>query len=65
MQSYMNKVVYICTGGCGAIITQEQYDEGLTKCGAKGCLHHGHPFEKRLKCADCGKIFLENQTHKH
>ncbi|OGY28436.1 MAG: hypothetical protein A2Z42_00615 [Candidatus Woykebacteria bacterium RBG_19FT_COMBO_43_10] len=24
---------YFCTGTCGAVITQEEYDKGLTKCG--------------------------------
>ena len=61
----MNKVVYVCTGGCGAIIPQEQYDGGLTKCGADGCRHHGQPFEKRMKCTICDKLFTEDQAHNH
>ena len=43
----MDKTVYICTGGCGAVISQEQYDGGLTACGTEGCAHKGHAFKKK------------------
>ena len=42
----MNTNVYVCTGGCGAVISQEQFDKGLQACGADGCDHKGIPFEK-------------------
>lgn len=35
---------YICTGSCGAHITQEEYEGGLTACGTEGCTMHGQPF---------------------
>lgn len=35
---------YICTGSCGAHITEEEYNKGLTACGTEGCTMHGHPF---------------------
>lgn len=35
---------YMCTGTCKAVITQEQYDNGLTKCGTKSCTMYGQPF---------------------
>lgn len=57
--------VYVCTGGCGAVISKEQYDNGLTKCGADGCEHKGIEFEKRLKCTNCGSIFEETSIHNH
>lgn len=61
----MSEEVYICTGGCGAVITQEQFDNGLTKCGTEGCDHKGVDFEKRLKCSDCGSIYEETTPHSH
>lgn len=39
-----NTKTYICTGTCGAHITQEQYDNGLTACGTEGCTMKGQPF---------------------
>lgn len=61
----MDESVYVCTGGCGAVITQEQYDGGLKACGAEGCSHHGMPFEKRLQCSICGALYKEEETHAH
>lgn len=61
----MTDVVYICTGGCGAVISKEQYDGGLTMCGTKGCKNKGIEFEKRLKCSDCQAIYEEATTHSH
>ena len=37
---------YFCNGTCGAVITQEQFDGGLTKCGTKDCSLENHEFEK-------------------
>lgn len=59
----MNQTVYVCTGGCGGEIIQEQYDQGLTRCGTKGCSRDGQPFDKRLKCASCGALYEEGETH--
>lgn len=61
----MDKTVYVCTGTCKAEISEEQYAGGLVKCGAKGCTHEGHTFEKRLKCTECGTIFAESDHHAH
>lgn len=57
--------VYVCTGGCGAQISQEQYNKGLTQCGAQGCQHHGIQFEKRMKCGKCGQLYREGEEHEH
>ncbi len=59
----MDQAVYICTGGCGAVISQEQYDNGLQSCGTEGCPHKGHAFEKRMKCARCGASYKEDEHH--
>lgn len=37
---------YMCTGTCKAVITKEQYDNGLTTCGTKECTMYGQPFVK-------------------
>ena len=47
--SKKDKVEYICEGTCQAQITQKQYDEGLTKCGAKECTLYRKPFKKLTK----------------
>jgi hypothetical protein len=59
----MDEAVYICTGGCGAVISQKQFDEGLQACGAEGCPHKGHAFEKRMKCSKCGALYIEGEQH--
>ena len=61
----MNKIVYICVGTCEAEISEEQYKNGLTKCGGEGCSLKGHEFEKRIKCGECGAIFKEEEVHTH
>ena len=61
----MKKIVYICIGTCKAEISEEQYRDGLTKCGGEGCTLKGHDFEKRLKCIECGAVFKETETHNH
>ncbi len=40
----MKKIAYVCEGTCKAQITQEQFDQGIVKCGAEGCTLHGHHF---------------------
>lgn len=57
--------VYICTGTCKAEISEEEYNKGLIKCGAQGCTHFGHAFEKKMKCLVCGAYFNEGETHTH
>ena len=62
----MVKVVYICTGTCKAEISEEEYNKGLTKCGApQGCTHLGHAFEKRMKCHLCRALYKEGEAHIH
>ena len=59
----MDTHVYVCTGGCGAVISQEQYDAGLQSCGADGCDHKDQAFEKRMKCAHCQGLYKEGEEH--
>lgn len=59
----MDTPVYVCTGGCGAVIDQQQFDGGLQACGTDGCDHKGIPFEKRIKCTRCGELHHEGEKH--
>lgn len=46
---------YVCLGTCQAVISQEQYDNGLTKCGARVCTLKGQQFVKGKKDEVTGK----------
>lgn len=61
----MNTPVYICEGTCAAKISEEQYKNGLTKCGADVCTLKGHEFTKMYECADCSKVMKEDTPHPH
>ncbi len=40
-------VHYVCTGGCGGSVTQEEYNDGKTTCGDEDCEKYGQPFERK------------------
>lgn len=61
----MNTPVYVCEGTCGAKISEEEYNKGLTACGADGCTLQGHAFTKMYECSECGKISREDKPHPH
>jgi len=61
----MDKAVYVCIGSCKAEISEEEYNNGLSKCGTQGCSHFGHTFEKRKKCHICGAYYKEEESHTH
>lgn len=46
---------YVCLGTCQAVITDKEYKEGLTKCGADVCTMKGHPFVEGKKSEVTGK----------
>ncbi len=46
---------YVCLGSCQAVISQEEYDKGLTKCGASDCTLYQHPFVEGKKDETTGK----------
>ena len=56
---------YFCTGSCGAVITEEQYNRGLTACGTESCNMYKKPFEKGLYCTTCSKIISEEERGQH
>ncbi len=41
------KKQYVCTGTCGAVVSEEEYNNGLTVCGAEVCTMKGQPFAER------------------
>lgn len=61
----MTKAIYICTGGCGGKVTQEQYEGGIQTCQAKDCPKYGQPFDKRLQCEECGVEYKPEEQHDH
>lgn len=56
---------YFCSGTCSAVITQEQYKNGLTKCGTNTCSYYSKPFEKGLYCSVCEKRIEEGEIANH
>jgi hypothetical protein len=60
-----DKLVYICTGSCKAEISEEQFKNGLTKCGTESCTLYGRDFKKMTKCSKCGQVYSEKNLHNH
>lgn len=58
---------YFCSGTDQAIVTEEEYKGGLTKCGNKTCSMYQHPFEKGIYCNTCEKRIQvgEEGDHQH
>lgn len=50
-----NKKTYVCLGTCQAVVSEEQYNNGLTKCGAADCTMHGQPLVPGKKSDLTGK----------
>ena len=46
---------YVCMGTCQAVINEEQFNGGLTACGAESCTLKGQPFVKGHKDPATGK----------
>ena len=59
------EVRYFCTGTDHAIVTQEEYDQGKTKCANNMCSMYDHPFEKGLYCTVCGRRITEEERPQH
>ncbi|MDO8435710.1 MAG: hypothetical protein Q7S89_03470 [bacterium] len=54
---------YVCTGVCGGSVSEEEYNEGKTTCGAETCPNFQQPFEKRMVCDACGVEYKEGEEH--
>lgn len=57
--------VHVCTGSCGAVISEERYHKGLVRCGAAGCTKEGQPFTEKRKCENCGVVYAVSESHSH
>ena len=57
-----NQKTYVCLGTCQAVITEEQYNNGLTKCGAEVCTMKGQPFIEGKKSEVTGKNEAKEPT---
>lgn len=58
------EIHYICSGSCKAVITNQQYCDGLQRCGApQGCTMKGHSFVKCLHCRKCNEHVSEGTIH--
>ena len=60
-----NKIKYVCTGGCGGSVTEEEYNSDNTVCGTLTCPKHGQPFEKKIYCVVCGQELTAGEVHQH
>ena len=58
----MNKS-YVCLGSCQAFISEEEYKNGLIKCGGEGCDLKGVKFVEGKRCKKCGKNFKSGTKH--
>jgi len=50
-----NKKTYVCLGTCQAVIDEDRYNEGLTKCGTQSCTMYDEPFVVGKKSEVTGK----------
>lgn len=50
-----NQKTYVCLGTCQAVIPEEKYNAGLTKCGAKECTLYQQPFVEGKRNEQTGK----------
>ena len=55
VSSMNNDKTYVCLGTCQAVITQQEYNNGLTRCGADVCTMKNQPFVKGKKSQITGK----------
>jgi len=56
-------VRFVCNGGCGGSVSEEEFGGGKTACGTEGCASHGQSFEKRLVCDHCGGQSSDGEEH--
>ncbi len=59
------KHAYICSGTCGAVLTEEEYGRSKRICGTPGCDHEGKPFVRAEVCPVDGAIVRPGEPHEH
>ncbi len=55
---------YVCLGSDQAMVSEEQYKNGLIECGGE-CNMHGHAFVEGGKCKICGRNYAISAPHDH
>jgi hypothetical protein len=55
MADHKNEKEYVCLGTCQAVISEEQYNNGLIACGAESCTMKGKPFVRGRRSKETGK----------
>lgn len=55
---------YVCLGTCQAVVTQEQFDNGLKNCGGESYTLKGQQLTEGDKCSTCGRTFAINEEHR-
>lgn len=61
----MDQVKYICTGTCGGVVTEGEFQGGKNVCATDACPRKGMPLEKRYHCHVCGAYYKPEEEHKH
>ncbi len=59
-----DKKTYVCLGSCQAVISEEEYTNGLTTCGADVCTMKGKPFVRGKKSETTGRNVAEGKEEK-
>jgi hypothetical protein len=59
----MAATIYVCTGGCGGRVTEEEYRAGKTTCGAATCAKHEQPFTRMHVCDTCDAEYADDVPH--
>lgn len=59
------EIRYVCTGGCGGEVTEEELEAGKNKCTTKGCPHQGEELEKAKYCTKCEAYLSPEEDHAH
>jgi len=53
-------IVYVCTGSCGGVVTEEMHNSGKTTCATETCEKFGQPLERRKQCESCESAAAKN-----
>ncbi len=55
---------YLCAGSCGAVVSEEEYNNGLKMCSAlQGCSLKGQLFIECEHCDRCDSHTVKGQGH--
>ena len=55
--------VFVCTGSCGGVVSENDFKKGKSTCGADHCERFGKPLVPRILCPECGDTYQEGTKH--